>query len=1231
VNTPRVGVPAGGRPSKERRRVEFIRAHAAALGRLLLCLALSAAATSARAAVENGSFDEGLDGWRVEGAGRVAVEGPTSGCEDGHCLCVDAPGGRWLGLSRPLAAAPAGRAVGFSLRAHAAEGQLVRVGLRDADWKNAQCAPRPLRVFVEARGAAQWQTLRGRFVWPARDECGSTDDHRWRIFVEVLVEANRAMPILIDRVSLESASGDAAGLALRCGWFDDKTTVETCPGAEPHEGLVTLAKWSLADGGGRLLREAVAGRSGVFEGGAPHWKEGVLSFRQRGDRVRVDAGQGVGGPRFEIALELRPSPGFEAGCLLASQPEGGTRDGFRLCLNQAERWLRFEFGDRGRVHRYTATFSRPLPSDVYSRLSVRLEEGELTMRSNTQTLRRFSAAGLSLRKGPHPLVVGGAMERERAGFEGEIRNLTLRAPRADPGPRRVGRIGYVTRGHWRLEASEGGIVTDSVAGHHGVVQDPAKRTPPEWREGRVRFAGRPDAGGITIRNAGPIYGDDFRVAFDAWLDAPANDWGTLLASKTGGSVWGGLIVDYLGSRDQLVVKLADGTRQTVSHATLPFDLPAGEWIPIEVVLRHGELVVNVAQVEVGRFPHPDFELAVARDALILGSYYYPPSKGVRGSLRDVVLEMREGSLAENEAELLRPAPPAPSDERAPCALETSEERWLVGRNVVVPNWIPTRCLAKRDRDRRFDFVVDVPEGFELVGSGASVVERGQIQKNPVRSGRRVEHAGQRYRRYRVVVSYRLVAGHTAGYGPLYLRAKEDAPTRATLRVQRVDDEDATPRPEGFSEWEVEARDFPLPGRPAKLHHSLAWMQLHSSSTWPDFFDHYAALGFNVVPMLTLYDEVVSERVRRRFVKRARKRGFELLALDSPYHRLIAHPDARTRTRDGVRQPYIDPSYRGAHYRDEVARVTRQVAAIEPDWFMMDIECFNEGAYACLIGAAPECTRYLEATARDPAADRASWLTDLGTELVANIRDALRDELGDAPLPRMGTNTSEPGSIYHHLFDFEKLYGEAVDYAQPILYRERPGRMGERVRAIRAAMPRGDIIAWMDPGSVVEYPSPQIYDRMLEVFGAGARGLAWFAFENFEGEDLYFVASAIDAVLPVEGLILQGAPSPPLEVVAGDVEASGLLASDAHLLMVVRDDAVATPREVELTLPDGVRGALWELASKRRIATVDAAGRVRFGWRPGAEGAHTALYYVGPAPFENGRFATEASRTHAAGD
>jgi hypothetical protein len=224
---------------------------------------------------------------------------------------------------------------------------------------------------------------------------------------------------------------------------------------------------------------------------------------------------------------------------------------------------------------------------------------------------------------------------------------------------------------------------------------------------------------------------------------------------------------------------------------------------------------------------------------------------------------------------------------------------------------------------------------------------------------------------------------------------------------------------------------------------------------------------------------------------------------------------------------------------------------------------------------------------------------------------------------MGLNTSEPDQIYHRLFDFNKLYDRALDYSQPTFYHQSPERIGKRMRKVRASLPRGDIIPWMDPGSVEEFPSEWIYDRVLEVFGSGALGIAWFAYNNFEGADFYYVAKAMEAVIPVEEVIVGSEPMAPIEVMSGAVNATGIANGPHHLLLLSDYRSPPEQRMVELRLPNDVEGTLWDLARKQQLGEVSGRN-LSLEWRPGVDGARTALYYLGPAPLEHDRFAVESS-------
>lgn len=226
--------------------------------------------------------------------------------------------------------------------------------------------------------------------------------------------------------------------------------------------------------------------------------------------------------------------------------------------------------------------------------------------------------------------------------------------------------------------------------------------------------------------------------------------------------------------------------------------------------------------------------------------------------------------------------------------------------------------------------------------------------------------------------------------------------------------------------------------------------------------------------------------------------------------------------------------------------------------------------------------------------------------------------------------SEPDQIYTEVFDFNKLYDDVIDFAQPVMYRQTPEKLGARLREIRALMPRGDIIPWMDPGTVVEVPSIWVYDRVLEVFGSGASGIAWFSYTNFEGADFYHLARAMEAVIPVEAVIVGSQPMGAIEVKTSGVGATGLSKGPHHILLLsdysggareplgVSTGGAADHRRVELRLPVAVQGTLWDLARKQPLGEIDGR-EFSLDWSPGVEGARTALYYVGPAPLRRGKF------------
>ncbi len=1197
--------------------------------------------------IVNGTFAEGIDGWRVDGG--TATRG-SAVCPGEDCLELEVPGSDAARIRQVIAELEPAEHYTIDARIRAGAGQRVRVGLHDENWRGPFCARKPLSIFVETLGRAdgegEWQNVSASIEIPQRDPCGPTHGHRWQLELEFEPLAGRASTVWIGdvRISRRIDPGEMApGTSRpRCAYFRDHAHLDPCPGptdtppvsAAPSE-LVTIAKWMLDEGDGTLIHDYVSGRNGVIAGlggnRRPDWRDGTLFFPggRESPTVRIDAGQPIHGARFEISLEVSPAPRFDAGCLLSSRPATSRLGGFRLCLARDAQTLRFEVANGTAIREYTSILSTPIPSNRWTRIHLRAEAGWLEVFVGGQRVERIEARRLQLRRSPFPLVIGGSVtggttRRTDAGFHGKIRNVTLRGTPRDVRSPRPQPLGHVTRGSWPLDEGSGIVVRDRASNHHGVIEDTPKRRAAQWEGERLTFGGTPDAGGVVIRNAGPIYGDAFAIAFEMQLDDPRRDSGTLLANKTGMSVQGGFKIGYSGPKTHLSVNLADGERQVIARAKLPFVPPAGEWIPVQIRFAHDRLDITVASIDVQGFVYPGFALARTDRPMIVGAYYYPPTKGVKGSIRNVELRMRAENVAATGGDT-----PAPS--ALPCVATALRDKMIVGSNVLVPNWFGASCKSQRQGEFHTGYVVELSEEYELEATGASEIEDGRLVHNEFDFLGWRERDGTRYRAYRVELNYLRESGGV--FGPLFVshsaiasadpdlsREGQNAPGRLLL-YDEEGAENAAP-----VSIELEHREFPILPPPRAIHHSLAWMGLPHSMSWPDFMTHYGALGFNVVPTLALYDRHLAPSARKRFIKKARRHGYEVLVVDSPYHSLIVHEEARTLTDDETVQPYVDPSYRGPYYEKELARVGEKISEVDPEWVMLDIECFEDGAFACLTGTSTRCREHLARIGANPERDIADAVMQLGTELIANLRRRIDESLPRRKSTQLGINTSEPRHVYHRLFDFDALYDAHVDYAQPVLYRSHPKRMGERIRESRANLESGDIIPWLDPGSVAEFPSVEIYDRVLEVFGSGARGIAWFQYSKFEGADFYYLAKAMESIIAVEDVIIGSRPMEPIQVMRGRANASGLV-NGSHGLLLLSDYAGSSqPVTVTLRLPDGVGGSIWDVARRERVAQVGLAGRneVTLAWRPGVADANTALFYVGPAHFEDDRLTANAS-------
>ncbi|MFV1996294.1 MAG: hypothetical protein ACC661_12730, partial [Verrucomicrobiales bacterium] len=188
----------------------------------------------------------------------------------------------------------------------------------------------------------------------------------------------------------------------------------------------------------------------------------------------------------------------------------------------------------------------------------------------------------------------------------------------------------------------------------------------------------------------------------------------------------------------------------------------------------------------------------------------------------------------------------------------------------------------------------------------------------------------------------------------------------------------------------------------------------------------------------------------------------------------------------------------------------------------------------------------------------------------------------------------------------------------VFYDAKKDTTGSEIRRLRGLMDHGDLIPWFTagffvPGSrPIEYPSAWVYDRVLEGYGNGIRGINWFAFANFEGADFYYYAKAMEAIVQVDALIYDSQPLGGI-VASEPYRATAITDPETgEILLLVREYTKGAPGEVTVTFPSPLpeRFHLYDLALHRKLKAVNGSS-LTFPFKPGVEGAHTALYLIKP--------------------
>jgi len=494
------------------------------------------------------------------------------------------------------------------------------------------------------------------------------------------------------------------------------------------------------------------------------------------------------------------------------------------------------------------------------------------------------------------------------------------------------------------------------------------------------------------------------------------------------------------------------------------------------------------------------------------------------------------------------------------------EPFVVTSNIATPNWLTVLNNTELELAKgELGYRLDLPEGINLLP-----------QSQPKFTEVAASHPG--------VKSYEFKFNRNNGYssqgseGPLWIektpgaRLAPDAKVTLTAIVQGKDSH-AISSPLQIVE---------IPGVPANkaLDVSLAWMGDGVQQEWPNFLRDFRKMGFGYISTFPRYygkdkdgQWNAATLKNLEFIKQARAAGYKVLYNESPFHVMwntiqaadkagkidAAEAEQIYNQIDGKRGKYVSILYRGKYFQDEIKRVAELAALVQPDHVYHDIEFWD--------GPAAESKRDPRVIAAWKASGKEwnDFATDIGKETIEALNTAMRAAVPGKQMV-VGTYNADPkNKIYNSILQFDKIYPQIVDLAQPSLYVQgRSTAVKERIRYDSDAMQNKQIIPWLSAGTYGEFAPHKLESMVLEAVLNGSRGLTYYWFGDFEPMDFYYHSKALAALAPYEALLQSGKPvayqgdNPTLHYTA--------FASEKEALVLVGNYDNSSQTKVTLPLP-----------------------------------------------------------------
>ncbi len=658
-----------------------------------------------------------------------------------------------------------------------------------------------------------------------------------------------------------------------------------------------------------------------------------------------------------------------------------------------------------------------------------------------------------------------------------------------------------------------------------------------------------------------------------WFDAGAVAW------SYAGRVNLALDLGTLARIDEVAIRLLGGSPQ--AGVSFP------GWIEL-LVSTDGEHFVRVAQCS--RWRSGDFR-----------RYGVPPETGkawihcLRFADLDVVarwvaIRMYTGGLsASDELYVFGKPLEDPIDTAPPPAQSRGEmtgftvrhpqvyfhkPRIQIATNLPLPTPIGI-LVPVQERSEAVELVLELPPEVHLVAGSLANASAEQLPNGPA-GGRR------RYRfRFRATTTTKVL-------GRLYLQAAGwPHGGRGRLRYRFRCRHWQSP----WLTVPVEAVLVPRARQPQRLMVGLGWWSIDATMRWPNVLEVWQHLGINTFPIFARW--MRAGHAGWPLVEEARRRGFRILHIDSPFHHLLnRRKDERQiydQLGDGRTGSRLCISYRGRFYREELELFAQAVARARPDFVSLDIELWSWRGPV----DARRCRRCREDFEASGLTSWEEWFVSKGEEIWRDLVTAARDALDRRRIqPRfeIGGYDFRPGTAYQNVWPFDRLYPEWLQSGQvstyTCLYPYHLALIGDEVRQDRLKLPRSDLLPWITPGDAGTFPGEAFQWALLECYCNGARGVYFWSGRVWDAESLIALNRVVRALAPVERVILEGRPVQGEAQVVGPGRVVGM-ARGNEMVLLVADYGRASNGSVRLRLRLKHKARVMDLMAARGLLVCSA--------------------------------------------